>query len=285
MYHNVNLPVESTITYNDLLVNNLSDELPPLALTAEDSDGDTQIVAALDLNDAKILNNKTVNTVTLDVPVPQIRLTDVYAKDVTIPLEFRIVPPVVTYFNLVRYPIFSSGSSSSAYRIGASEVIGTNINSTFFNFNDSNNALTLFGNESDVINSNDQYIFIQIGYMTSGFAPLYYRIILDVVRGSQLTSQSTYNNGRGYTVDAHSYYYYSILPNAYSVGSYWRVTLDAFGNIPGRAESDKKLFLIYDDSYDENPTNDNDNVGAPYYNESAVLRLSPEMVSFAEWFN
>lgn len=258
----------------------MSDQLPPLTLTAEDSDGDTQIVASLDLNNAKILNNKTLNPVTLDVAVPALNLTDVYAKNVTIPLDFSIIPPVVTEFQLVRYPLNYVGGGGG-YEIGYPDVIDNRISANSFSYNDSSNKIYLFREEP--ASSSDVYIFIQVGYIVdtgSNFEPGYYRIILDVVNGSYLNNETTYNDGFGYSIYPHNYYYYTSLTG---LSGYNRFVLTGFGNIPGTGRIGQRLFNIYEESPQEQS---GDEVAySPTYNESAVLRLSTQMVSFGNWFN
>lgn len=266
--------MESTITYNNLLVNNLSDELQPLVLTVQDSDGDIQTVASVDLNNAKILNNKTVDTVTLDVPVSAINLRDVYAKDVTIPLDFQIIPPILKSFYLNIYRIISNGSSSyDVVYVNSSQILRnqflyteSGLTLTDFNFND----------------SNDCFIIVQICYKASGFESGYYRIIFDKIGAGYINSPGT-----GYTVYPKSYYYRYYYP--YTSGgptvNYLRFVLEGRGDVPGINQQNIKLFSVYDEEarkvFDEGQ---DDEVGIFGQNEGTILRLSPQMISLAEFY-
>lgn len=278
--------MESTITYNDLLVNNLTDQLPPLTLTAEDSDGDIQAVATLDLNNAKILNNKTINTVTLDVPVPAINLTDVYAKNVTIPLDFQIIPPLLKRFELLRYPQrIVSTPNGSRVNLAAPIMLNSNLTKSDFTLNNNDNLKILENETFD--NQNDLLVFIQIGYVHTGFEPGYYRIMLDVVSVYYLISTSDINDGRGYTVYPNNYfYYYHINASEFSDSDRGqRIVLRGLGDIPGIGDSGRYLFVLYDESPYENSNNDDDEAGTYGVNESVTLRISPDVLSLAEWFN
>lgn len=277
----MSLPVEKTITYNDILVQNPSDNLPLKVLDVQDSDGDTQALVNLDLNSVKILENKTTNTVTLDVPVSQIRLTDVYAKDVTIPLDFQIIPPILKAFGIKVYNLVSRSTGYDVHYI-----YGNGLTKNNFSYTSSSIRL----HEDGVgVSTSDIYLFIQICYQASGFESGYYRIILDKVNGGSLMSSSF--GGAGYYIYPNSYYYEENLSNSISAGlvsdNTSRVLLVGYGDVPGINRQDVSLFSIYDDNYIKvsDGGNNEDEVGNPQYNEGAVLRLSPQMISLSEWFN
>lgn len=258
--------MESTITYNDLLVNNLSDELPPLALTAEDSDGDTQIVAALDLNSVKILENRVYNPVTLDVPTSAINLTDVYAKNVSIPLDFQIIPPVLKKFWISIFPF--SGDGKDLVR---AERVDIDKYPSDFQFTISSINITDTGLYGIL-----QFRYESANSSSNWLGPSFWRIYLDVVR---VTGSSTYGKiypGCYYTVIDLSDYF--VDTNAK------RVCATGIGDVPGINQQNVNLFAIYDDStYPISDTNEDEVAPSYNYNEGAVLRLSPQMISFAEF--
>lgn len=272
---NINLPVERTITYNDILVQNSSDNLPLKVLSVQDSDGDTQALVNLDLNNAKILNNKTVDTVTLDVPVSAINLRDVYAKDVTIPLDFQIIPPILKsfYINVYRLVLNDSGNFDAVY-VTSSPQISKNQ----FTYTESKLTLTNF-NSND---SNDCFIIVQICYIASGFESGYYRIIFDKISASYMS-----NSPSGYYIYPKSYYYTFYYPYVAggSPSSHSRFVLEGRGDVPGINQQNIKLFSVYDEEARKVFDGGNDDEAGTYgMNEGAVLRLSPQMISLAEFY-
>lgn len=207
-------------------------------------------------------------------------LRDVYAKNVTIPLDFQIIPPILKKFYLRFYELVSNSSGYDVRYITESTL--SNIH-----FEYTSSSIRLHENDPDVSN-NDIYLFIQMCYKADGFESGYYRIILDKVSGSSIGS-SLYG-GSGYLVYPNSYYYEVNVSNLIYPGiphNTLRVLLEGIGDVPGINQQNVKLFSIYDDNYikvTDGGVNE-DEVGNPQYNEGAVLRLSPQMISLSEFYN
>jgi len=123
-------------------------------------------------------------------------------------------------------------------------------------------------------------LVIQFKYVASNnwTGGSWWNIYCDVVKGGISSA---------YQVKIYKDYYYAIV-NATVSGpeiNYCRGVVEAIGDIPGIEATNKRLFLIYDDSFQglTDGGNYDDEVGLPSYYEGTVLRLSSDMISFAEF--
>lgn len=141
----------------------------------------------------------------------------------------------------------------------------------------------LYEPPSDGKNGYDLYFVLQFAYDPSSSnwtGGRWWRIYSDYYRGNA-----------GYKCRIYRNFYYKIIHVTVPVddrtnNNLYRISVTGMGDVPGTAQTNQKLFMVYDDCVFGLNDEDMDDTGNAVGDvEASVLRLSSQMISFANFIN